>query len=172
MTTKAGRLLARGLSSEGSPVRGARLNASRLFMCKNSYFELIVVLCLWFVKRIFGGNLTGENWRRIGDFSAIIILIMAKLTREDVLKLAQLARLELTDAEVDEFSAELSEILQYVEKLGSVDTAGLEPTNQVTGLTNVTREDEVRDYGYKTEELLKNLPAVQDDLIKVKRMIG
>jgi aspartyl-tRNA(Asn)/glutamyl-tRNA(Gln) amidotransferase subunit C len=97
---------------------------------------------------------------------------MAKLTREDVLKLAQLARLDLTDAEVEEFSEELSEILQYVEKLGSADVKGFDPTNQVTGLVNVTREDEIRDYGYETKDLLKNLPDSQDDQIKVRRMLG
>ncbi len=97
---------------------------------------------------------------------------MAKLTREDVLKLARLARLELSDDEVEEFRAELSEILQYVEQLQDVDVDGLKPTNQVTGLTDVTRPDEIRDYGYKTEELLKNVPAVKDNQIKVKRMLG
>ncbi len=97
---------------------------------------------------------------------------MAKLSRDDVLKLAQLARLQLTEAEVEEYSAELSEILQYVEQLSNVAVEGLEPTNQVTGLTNVTREDVVRDYGYQTADLLKNVPAVQDSQIKVKRMIG
>ncbi|HMH31287.1 MAG TPA: Asp-tRNA(Asn)/Glu-tRNA(Gln) amidotransferase subunit GatC [Methylomirabilota bacterium] len=97
---------------------------------------------------------------------------MAKLSREDVLKLAQLARLDLSDAEVKEYSQELSEILQYVEQLGEVDVSGLKPTNQVTGLENVTREDEIKDYGYKTEDLLKNLPATKDGQIKVKRMLG
>jgi aspartyl-tRNA(Asn)/glutamyl-tRNA(Gln) amidotransferase subunit C len=97
---------------------------------------------------------------------------MAKLTREDILKLAQLARLELTEDEISEFSGELSSILQYVEQLQDVDVSDLRPTNQVTGLTNVTREDTVHDYGYKTEELLKNLPDQQDGQIKVKRMIG
>ena len=97
---------------------------------------------------------------------------MAKLTREDVLKLARLSRLELTEAEIDEFRSELSEILQYVEQLQSVDVSGLKPTNQVTGLTNVYRQDEIRDYGYKPAELLKNVPQVQADQIKVKRMVG
>lgn len=97
---------------------------------------------------------------------------MAQLTREDILKLAQLARLELSEAEIAEYSEELSSILQYVEMLQDSDVAGLLPTNQVTGLTNVTRADEVRDYGYETAELLKNLPDQQNDQIKVKRMIG
>lgn len=97
---------------------------------------------------------------------------MAQLTREDILKLAQLARLGLTDEEVTEFSQELTAILQYVEQLSSVDVTGLNPTSQVTGLTNVTRPDEVKDYGYSPLDLLKNVPTAQDNHIKVKRMIG
>lgn len=97
---------------------------------------------------------------------------MAKLTRDDVLKLARLARLDLSEDEIEEFRAELSEILQYVEQLQSVDVEGLKPTNQVTGLTNVTRRDEIKDYGYKPQDLLKNVPATKDDQIQVKRMLG
>jgi len=97
---------------------------------------------------------------------------MAKLTRDDVLHLAQLARISLTDDEVDEFSSELSAILQYVEQLAGVDVTGLTPTNQVTGLTNVMRDDEVIDYGYKPLDLLKNVPEVQNNMLKVNRMIG
>jgi aspartyl-tRNA(Asn)/glutamyl-tRNA(Gln) amidotransferase subunit C len=97
---------------------------------------------------------------------------MTKLLREDILKLAQLSRLGLTDAEVDEFAEELTAILGYVEQLSDVDVNGMEPTSQVTGLTNVTRPDTVKDYGYKTNDLLKNVPHTEGDLIKVKRMIG
>jgi aspartyl-tRNA(Asn)/glutamyl-tRNA(Gln) amidotransferase subunit C len=97
---------------------------------------------------------------------------MAKLTREDVLKLASLARISLSDDEVTEFSEELSAILQYVEQLSTIDVNGLKPTNQVTGLTNVMREDEVKDYGYEPLELLRNVPQTQDRLLKVKRMIA
>ncbi len=97
---------------------------------------------------------------------------MSKLTREDVLKLARLARLELSDDEIERYRDELSDILQYVEQLQSVDHKGLEPTNQVTGLTNVMRDDEIRDYGYRTADLLKNVPVVKDNQIKVKRTLG
>lgn len=97
---------------------------------------------------------------------------MAKLTREDVLRLAQLARISLTDEEADEFTDELGAILQYVEQLSSVDVTGLEPTNQVTGLTNVMRKDQVIDYGYAPAKLLDNVPAVENNQLKVKRMIG
>ena len=97
---------------------------------------------------------------------------MATLSRDDVLKLARLARISLSDTEVDEFSGELSAILQYVEQLSQVDVEGLQPTNQVTGLTNVMRKDEVIDYGYAPADLLKNVPAVENNQLKVKRMIG
>lgn len=97
---------------------------------------------------------------------------MADLTRGDVLKLARLARLDLSDDEIELFSKELTVILHYVEQLQSVDVTGLQPTNQVTGLKNVTRKDEVIDYGYVPKELLKNVPQILDDHIRVKRMIG
>jgi len=97
---------------------------------------------------------------------------MADLSRDDVLKLASLARISLTDDEVDEFSSELSAILQYVEQLANVDVDGLKPTNQVTGLTNVMRDDEVKDYGYAAADLLKNVPNVKDNQLQVKRMIA
>lgn len=97
---------------------------------------------------------------------------MAKLSPEDVLKLARLARIELTDDEVEEFTGEFDAILEYVEKLQSVDVEGLEPTTQVNGLTNVRRADVIVDYGYKPTDLLKGAPAVQDDQIKAKRMVG
>ena len=80
--------------------------------------------------------------------------------------------MDLSEAEITEFVGELSEILQYVEQLREVDVTGLKPTNQVTGLTNVTRPDAVADYGYAPRDLLKNVPSVQNDLIKVKRIIG
>ena len=97
---------------------------------------------------------------------------MTKLSRDDVLALARLCRLRLNEEEINRLSIELSEILSYVEVLNSVDTAGLEPTYQVTGLKNITRPDDVKDYGYEPKELLNNAPAVQDGNFKVKRVLG
>ncbi len=96
---------------------------------------------------------------------------MTKLSRDDVLKLAALAKLELTTAEVDKFQAEITEILNYVEQLQTAEVDKLEPTYQVTGLTNVTRTDEVKDYGVSQKELLKNLPDHDGNQIKVKRVL-
>lgn len=96
---------------------------------------------------------------------------MAKLSVSDVLKLAKLSKIQLTKDELDEFAQELSAILEYAEQLAGVDTDDLEPTVQVTGLTNVTRPDEIIDYGMSSEDLLKNAPAQQDGMIKVKRVL-
>jgi len=96
---------------------------------------------------------------------------MSKLSRDDVLKLAALSKLKLSEEEVERLSGELAEILDYVKVLDSVDVTGLEPTYQVTGLQNVSRADEIKDYGYKTQDLLKNAPAVHDGQFKVKRVL-
>ncbi len=96
---------------------------------------------------------------------------MTKLSRDDVLKLARLARLELTEDEIEEYRKELSSILQYVEQIQNTDVTGLKPTTQVTGLTNVMRDDEVEDYGVSPEDLLRLAPKSQDGHIKVKRML-
>lgn len=95
---------------------------------------------------------------------------MAKLSRDAVLKLAHLSRLKLTDEEVERFRNELSEILTYVEQLEKVDTEGLEPTYQTTGLTTVTRQDKEIDYQAKPQDLLKQA-AVKDGQYKVKRVL-
>lgn len=98
-----------------------------------------------------------------------------KLSREDILKLARLSRLQLSEGEIASYQNELSAILEYVAQLDAVDVTGLQPTYQVTGLTsqdeNATRDDEVLKQ-VAQDELFKNLPAVEDDHIKVKRMIG
>lgn len=96
---------------------------------------------------------------------------MADLTREEILKLARLIKLELTEDQIQKYQTEIQAIIKYVEHLQSVDVTGLEPTNQVSGLTNVTRPDEIRESA-APEELLKNVPEQEDGHIKVMRMIG
>ncbi len=94
-----------------------------------------------------------------------------KLSKEEIIKLARLGRLKLSDDEITQYQTELSGILDYVAQLESVDIDDLEPTYQVTGLTsqdnNATREDKV-DGQVPHEQLLKNLPDHQDGHIKVK----
>lgn len=98
-----------------------------------------------------------------------------KLSRDDVLKLARLSRLRLTEEEIEKYQTELSAILDYVAQLEKVNVDGLEPTYQVSGLTsedpNATREDELTEQ-VSQAELLKNVPDKDGKHIKVKRMVG
>lgn len=96
---------------------------------------------------------------------------MATLTKDDVLKLAKLAKLSLSADEVELFAQEISEILKYVEQLNSAALEGIEPAYQVTGLANVTRPDEILDYGATPEQLLANVPAIDNGQIKVKKIL-
>lgn len=96
---------------------------------------------------------------------------MSKISADDVKKLARLSALSVTDEEVNNLRGELESILTYVEQLDEVDTTGLEPTYQVTGLVNVTREDREIEYGVNQEALLKNAPEHQDGQIKVRRVL-
>ena len=96
---------------------------------------------------------------------------MSNLTRDQVLKLAHLSRLKLTEEEIERFAKELSEILAYVEMLDKADTQGIKPTYQVTGLKNIMREDEVIDYLAKPDDLLAGAPATEKNQYKVKRVI-
>lgn len=94
------------------------------------------------------------------------------MTREEVLRLARLARLDLTEEEIAEYQHELGDILHYVAQLQAVDVDGLRPTNQVSGLVNVMRDDVVQRYGYEPADLLRGVPAVQDGQLRVHRMIA
>jgi aspartyl-tRNA(Asn)/glutamyl-tRNA(Gln) amidotransferase subunit C len=68
---------------------------------------------------------------------------MSKISLDDVVHIAHLAKLKLSSAELAKFQSQLSEIISYISKLDEVDTAKIEPTSQTTGLTNVTRSDKV-----------------------------
>lgn len=97
---------------------------------------------------------------------------MSNISNDDVIRLAKLSRLRLTDDEVKQYQKELTAIFKYVEMLQNIDTEGIEPSYQVTGLHNVFRPDELIDYGVTPKDLLKNAPDTEGDYLKVKRMIG
>ena len=92
------------------------------------------------------------------------------LTKEEVKKIAQLARIELTETEVEKFQKELSAVLNYVEELKSVNVDGLEEVAQVTGLVNVQREDKAIDYGNR-EEIMSQAPEIKDGYYKLKAIL-
>lgn len=92
------------------------------------------------------------------------------LSIDEVKKVAQLARIELSDAEVEKFQKDLSSILDYVEELKAVDTAGLEIVASVTGLENVQRDDKAVSIDYQ-EEIMQNAPERKDRYYKVKSIL-
>lgn len=95
-----------------------------------------------------------------------------KVSEEEVRHIAELARIELNDAEVNKFVKEISDILGYVEQLGEVDTEGVEPISQVTGKVNVFREDEAKDADEETKNIMaKNYPDSQDGYVRVKQIM-
>lgn len=95
---------------------------------------------------------------------------MTQISRDDVLTLARLSSLQLTDDEVDNMTKELGSIIGYVEQLSELDTRGVEPTYQVTGLENVWRNDVV-EKSISSEVLLALAPATKDEQIKVPKVL-
>ncbi len=92
------------------------------------------------------------------------------LSIEEVKKVAQLARIELSDQEVEKFQKDLSSVLDYVEELKQVDTEGLEIVSSVTGLENVQREDKAVMIEYQ-EKIMSNAPERKDKYYKVKSIL-
>lgn len=92
------------------------------------------------------------------------------ISRDDVLRVARLARLALTDAEVETMREQLSAILSHIDALKAVDTAGVEPTSHAVPQFNVMREDEPRPC-FPVEEMLANAPDRAGDFFRVPRII-
>ena len=93
-----------------------------------------------------------------------------KLSRDEVLHIALLARLGLTEAEVDKFREQLSDILENFEILQRVDTTDVPPTAQSIPLQNVLRDDEVT-ASFPPEEILANAPQQEGDYFKVRAVL-
>ena len=93
-----------------------------------------------------------------------------KLSREDVLHIALLARLGLTDAEADKFREQLSNILENFEILQQVDTNGIAPTAQSSALQNVVKDDEVA-ASLPASQILANAPRKEEDFFRVRAVL-
>lgn len=95
-----------------------------------------------------------------------------KLNKKDIEHIANLARLELSDKEIDKYGSQLSGILNYIDQLKEVNTTGVEPTAQVTGLENILREDLVEIWNKdEIKNALNQSPEMEDNQIKVKRIL-
>jgi aspartyl-tRNA(Asn)/glutamyl-tRNA(Gln) amidotransferase subunit C len=95
----------------------------------------------------------------------------APLGRADVAHLARLARLAVTDDELDLFAGQLQQILGAVARVGEVAAADIPPTSHAVPMTNVYRPDEVRP-SLPREAVLAGAPAVEDDKFRVPRILG
>jgi aspartyl-tRNA(Asn)/glutamyl-tRNA(Gln) amidotransferase subunit C len=93
-----------------------------------------------------------------------------KLTREEVERVAMLARLRLTAAEESRFAEQLDKILQYMEKLNQLDTSEVEPFTHAIDVVNAWREDSVTNQP-DPEALLANAPAREGGFFKVPKII-
>ncbi|MBI4812203.1 Asp-tRNA(Asn)/Glu-tRNA(Gln) amidotransferase subunit GatC [Candidatus Falkowbacteria bacterium] len=95
-----------------------------------------------------------------------------QLSKEQIQHIANLARLELTNEELEKYGGQLSAVLDYIDQLKEVDVSGAEPTAQVTGLQNIFREDKVENWNEEEiEAALRDAPAREHRFIKVKRVI-
>jgi len=92
------------------------------------------------------------------------------LTKEEVIKLAKLSRIALSEAEVEKFQKNLDTVLSYVDELQKVDTQGLEEVNQVTGLVNVQRDDKVS-VAENRDDIFGQAPEMKDEYFKVKAIL-
>jgi aspartyl-tRNA(Asn)/glutamyl-tRNA(Gln) amidotransferase subunit C len=95
------------------------------------------------------------------------------LTREDVQRIAELASLELTEAELETFTRQLAGFLTYAQQVQEIDTAGVPPTSHVTGTVPLDRPDDPRP-SIPRDELLEGAPdaAMDDGLFRVPRVIA
>ncbi|WP_372712479.1 Asp-tRNA(Asn)/Glu-tRNA(Gln) amidotransferase subunit GatC [Ilyobacter sp.] len=93
------------------------------------------------------------------------------LTREEVLKVAKLARLEFKDEEIQKFQIQLNDILGYIDILDEVDTEGVEPLIQINEGVGKLREDEVRK-SFTVEEALRNAPQSESGTVIVPKVVG
>lgn len=91
------------------------------------------------------------------------------ISTDDVKHVAKLARLELTEGEIEQFSKQLGDILKYVEQMNEVDTQNVEPMAHPIPVVNVMREDIVK-YEQTKEELMKNAPLEEDGFFKVPKI--
>ena len=96
---------------------------------------------------------------------------MTQISHDDVQHLAQLSSLQLTDQEVGALQIDLENIVAYIQQLDELDTAGVEPTYQVTDLENVWRDDVVNNYVINKAALLALAPATEAEQIKVPKVL-
>ena len=93
------------------------------------------------------------------------------ITKEDIIYVANLARLEVNDKDIETFAGQLGDVLAYVNTLNRVDTEGVPPTSHAISLTNAFREDE--ETGHLDRDIaLRNAPETEDGSFLVPKVVG
>ncbi len=93
-----------------------------------------------------------------------------KITRQEVEHVAHLARLNLSEEELEKMTGQLDEILRYVDKLEELDTQGIEPTTHAFSITNAFREDDPRN-SLSQEDSLRNCAVKNNEAFIVPRIL-
>ena len=93
-----------------------------------------------------------------------------KITKDEVLYVADLARLDLDEVSINKFAGQIGNILDYVAKLNEIDTEGIRPTSHAISVTNVFREDQQRQH-LDRERVLVNAPEKEDGNFVVPKII-
>ena len=96
---------------------------------------------------------------------------MSTITNDDVRHLAQLSSLQMSGPEVKSIRADIEGIINYIGQLDELDTDGVEPTYQVTGLQNVWRDDEIIDSSVSRQQLLALAAKQSDNCVKVPKVL-
>ena len=95
------------------------------------------------------------------------------LTKDDILHVAKLAKLKLTEEEIEKYLGQLSAVVEYINKLNELDTKNIVPISHITGLTNVFKEDGLKNKRQLTQEsALKNAKSTKNGYIKVKAIFS
>lgn len=94
-----------------------------------------------------------------------------KITKEQVMYVADLARLDLDDASIDKFAEQIATILEYIDLLNGVDTEGIEPTSHAISLTNAFRNDEKKEH-LDRNLVLANAPDRENGNFIVPKVVG
>jgi aspartyl-tRNA(Asn)/glutamyl-tRNA(Gln) amidotransferase subunit C len=92
------------------------------------------------------------------------------ISREEVLHVARLARIGLTEADVEKFRQQLSTIIEHFDVLRQLDTTGVEPTTHTLALQSIMEDDEPRD-SLEQEDVLQNAPQQQDGYLRVRAVL-
>ncbi len=92
------------------------------------------------------------------------------LSREEVLHISRLARLGVTDEDIEKFRLQLSDILEHFEALKQIDTTQVPPTAQSIPLENVMRDDTIEP-SYPTDDILANAPYREDNSFRVRAVL-